>query len=137
MHLVSMLPITKKSPITLYAKKDIDIIEKATKRYIANFGGIKQQHIANGNKNGKVNIIKYRKKRVTTPTCRDEMILIPSGGTIQSHIQLSKSDPEGFARCETRSRNRAEKSDTISVMKLGMFITLITNSLNNFFSREI
>jgi hypothetical protein len=65
------------------------------------------------------------------------MILIPSGGTIQSHIQLSKSDPEGFARCETRSQNRAEKSDMISVIKLDVFITSITNSPNNVFNREI
>ena len=136
MRLVSMLPITKKSPIKLYSKKNIDIIAKPMKRYITNFGEIKQQIIANNNKYID-DIIRYRNKRVTTATCRDEMILIPSGGTIQSHIQLSKSDPEGFARCETRSQNRAEKSDMISVIQLGAFIILITNSLNNFFSREI
>ena len=56
MRLVSMLPITKKSPITLYAKKDIDIIAKAMKRSIANFGEIKPQHIASGNENGNKNI---------------------------------------------------------------------------------
>ena len=57
MHLVSMLPITKKSPIRLYSKKNIDIIAKPMKRYIANFGEIKQQLIANGNENI-INIIR-------------------------------------------------------------------------------
>jgi hypothetical protein len=50
MRLVSMLPITKKSPIKLYAKKKYKHHSEVYEKKYSE-GGIKQQLIANGNKN--------------------------------------------------------------------------------------